>query len=398
VTKAVEADDSRRTVTFHLATADPDFVYKLALFVYPTPASAGPNGDGIPPGTGPYVISGYVPRESFALVRNPYFDQPWSVSATPAGYPDVIRWLKVDGVPAAVAAVDSGAADLAELTPLGDRTQTKALLADLSVRRPAQVHSGPAAGTVFLSLNSSRAPFDDVRVRRAVNFAVDRNRLVDLLGGPLTAEPSCQLTIPGIPGYEPYCPYTTSPGVGTWKGPDLETAHRLVRESGTSGAHITMTDLVGAPGPHFHAYLIDVLRDLGYDVDLRQLPVTEANLAAVYDLATGTQALSGGWLPDYPRPADFYDPLVRCGSTNQHYPTAYCDPATDAAADAASELQLSDPGRSMRAWAAVQRTVADQAPFVFVATSRDVWYTGPRVGNYQQAAIYGPLFSQIWVQ
>jgi ABC-type transport system substrate-binding protein len=61
-------------------------------------------------------------------------------------------------------------------------------------------------------------------------------------------------------------------------------------------------------------------------------------------------------------------------------------------------LQATDPGRANRAWAAVQQRVVDGAPAVFGVTNRDVWYTSERVGNYQQAEIYGPLFSQIWVR
>jgi hypothetical protein len=46
----------------------------------------------------------------------------------------------------------------------------------------------------------------------------------------------------------------------------------------------------------------------------------------------------------------------------------------------------------------VQHRVIDGAPVVFGATTRDLWYTSERIGNYQQAEIYGPLFSQIWVR
>lgn len=393
---AVEADDSTGTVIFHLTAADPDFLYKLAWLVYPTPATTGPDDGGIPPGTGPYLIADHVANTSFVLTRNPMFERSWSVPAVPSGYPDVIRWLKVDDTAAAVAAVDAGRADLAELTPLGDRTQTKDLLSDLSVRRPAQIKTGPAVGTSFIALNSSHYPFDHLDVRRAINFAVDRSRLVELAGGPLAAEPSCQLSIPGYPGYQRYCPYTTSPDGTRWLGPDLETARRLVAGSGTAGAHVTVADLVGDFNPPFDAYIADVLRELGYDVELRVKPVTDDNERAFYDPASDIDAMSGGWLPDYPRPSNFYDPILRC-DTDQPYPFVYCDRATDTAADAARALQDTDPGRALQAWAAVQHTVVDQAPVVFGLTNRDVWYAGPRVGNYQQGAIYGPLFSQIWV-
>jgi ABC-type transport system substrate-binding protein/DNA-binding SARP family transcriptional activator len=399
LTDGVEADDASGRVSFHLTAPDPDFLYKLTLFVFPTPVGeydmARP-----PPGTGPYRIESYTRYVSFVLARNPYFTEPWSVAAAPAGYPDVIRWLKVPDVKAAVAAVDAGAADLAELSPLDDRSQTRDLAADLAVRRPAQLHSGPPVGTTFVVLNSSRPPFDNLKAREAVNLAVDRRAMVDIVGGPLAAEPSCQIVIPGFPGYAPYCPHTTDSGDGAWHGPDVAAARRLVEESGTSGAHVTVTDVVGDINPPFEAYIAQVLRDLGYDVSLQLLPDSDANQAYFYNPSSPIQVQSGGWLPDYPRPSTFYDPLVRCPGADHHqeYVFGYCSKQDDQDADAALALQAIDPGRSLRAWSAVQRHVVDNAPLVVAAATKDVWYTSPRVGNYQQSAIYGPLFSQVWVQ
>src|SRR5690349_20643441 len=261
----------------------------------------------------------------------------------------------------------------------------------------SQVHRGGATGTGFVALNSAVPPFDNVAVRRAVNYAVDRGKLVDLEGGPAAADPSCQVMPAGFPGFRPYCPYTAHPGDGGYHGPDLATARRLVAESGTAGASVTVTDLVGDVNPPFDDYIAQVLTDLGYHVTVERLPFTAANRAHFYDPAGGVQVASGGWLPDFPRPSTYYDPLFRCPA-NLQYVINLCDPDTDRAADAAQVLEATDPGRSNRAWADVQQHVVDRAPVVFGVTIRDVWYSSSRVGNYQQAEIYGPLFSQMWVR
>ncbi len=242
-------------------------------------------------------------------------------------------------------------------------------------------------------------PFDSLKARQALNFAVDRSALVDLVGGPLAADPACQLLLPGFPGFAPYCPYTKGPVDGQYRGPDLAAAHRLVAESGTTGALVTVADIVGDASPTFDDYIVGVLRELGYRVELQRLAQTDANQAIVDDPTSGIQVQSGGWLPDYPRPSTFYDLLVRCPSDGQPqaYALAYCSPDTDRAADAALALEATDPGRALRAWSAVQAAVVDQAPVVFGATTRDLWYVADRVGNYQQAEMYGPLFSQLWV-
>ena len=115
LSSGIVTDDAAGTVTFHLAQADPDFLYKLAgSFV--APASPG-TPDGVIsrapflPGTGPYMISRFRPNESVTLVRNPYFRQ-WSYAVQPAGYPSVIRYECIAGPNRQESAVDAGRADL----------------------------------------------------------------------------------------------------------------------------------------------------------------------------------------------------------------------------------------------------------------------------------------------
>lgn len=77
--------------------------------------------------------------------------------------------------------------------------------------------------------------------RRAVNYAVDRDRLIRLIGGPQVGQPTCQILPPGMPGYQPYCPYTLNPGpAGAWTAPQLARAEQLISASGTRGARVTV--------------------------------------------------------------------------------------------------------------------------------------------------------------
>src|SRR5262245_56822064 len=95
--------------------------------------------------------------------------------------------------------------------------------------------------TFWVTLNMDAPPFDDIRVRRAVNLAIDRDRIVQIMGGEQAAVPTCQQLPPNFPGYAPYCPYTLDPGPdGSWAAPDLDEARRLVRLSGTAGTSVTL--------------------------------------------------------------------------------------------------------------------------------------------------------------
>ena len=76
---------------------------------------------------------------------------------------------------------------------------------------PAQLHENRRSSFDFIPLNTHAPPFDDVRVRRALNFAIDRGRIARMYGGPASATPLCQALLPGLLGHRPYCPYRARP-------------------------------------------------------------------------------------------------------------------------------------------------------------------------------------------
>jgi YVTN family beta-propeller protein len=226
--RGVTADDPARTVTFRLTAPDPDFLDKLAFeFTAPVPPGIPPRDAGRDPvpGTGPYMITDYVPGREVVFGRNPYFRE-WSAAAQPDGSPDRIVWTFGTSVARETAEIADGQADWTD-DPLPG-------VAGLSARFPGQVHVSPLPAIVYTAFNTRVAPFNDPRVRRAFSLAADRGHFVSLLGGPDAARPTCQILPPGIPGYRPYCPFSTDAGTsGTWVGPDLAAARRLVAASGT---------------------------------------------------------------------------------------------------------------------------------------------------------------------
>ena len=389
----VVADDAERRVTFRLTRPDPAFLAKLAVLVYPVPPGDWGRPSTVPiPGTGPYRISRYVKGQAFELGRNPYF-RPWSVAAAPDGYPDIIRWLKVKDVAAAAAAVDDGRADLTDLVAFGGHTEIGRLVDELRVRQPTKVHFDQGNLRSFWSFNVSRPPFDNRLARQAVNYAVDRRAMTELGGGSLMTQPSCQLLVPGFPGYRPYCPYTEGPQDGTYHAPDLAKAKELVARSGTKGMRVTMIDVVGdSVSSSYEEYLAGVLRTLGYAVDYRRLPKTGANLALVHTPTNSTNVQGGGWGPDYPSSYAWYEPLVSC----RNEVNRYCEPERDARAAAAAAA--SDPARTQQLWTAIDREVTEDAPLVWGQVFAQWWYASSRLGNFQSNRWFGPLLSQFWVR
>ncbi|MDP9219177.1 MAG: ABC transporter substrate-binding protein [Actinomycetota bacterium] len=395
LSQGAKANDAAGTVTFVLIAPDPEFLYKLTYFVVPTPPGTPVEvQEKTPvPGTGPYMITDHQPDNVFTLARNPWFHR-WSFAAQPDGYPDVIRWLPVKDTRAAADAVTSGHADIAWLTPLGDRRGSGAVIDSLNVRYPAQLHSDLTAEVGFELLNQTVPPFNKLKARQAVNYAVDRTKLVELSGGASTAVVTCQLLPPTFPAHLWRCPYTTGPQDGRYHGPDLAKARALVTASGTRGLPVTVYNVPKSLAPPFSEYVAHVLRQLGYQVRLKTLPNPNAYDDFLLNPRNHVQVIDGGWIPDFPLPSNFYFGVVACGA----YAGQYCNRALDRQAAAATANETADPAAALRAWTTIDHALVDDAAIVPGTVAIDWWFTSARVGNFQSGQLLGPQLSQLWVR
>ena len=207
LSRGIVADDRAGTVTFHLTQPDPDFLPKLTLaFADVLPATVPGRQARAPlPATGPYMISRYIPGRELLMVRNQRFRE-WSAAAQPAGDPDrILIRLGLSGARAAAAV--GGRSDF--LPSIGQFPTGAAYFRHYR----SQLRINPQLITAFLFLNVNAPPFTDLRVRQAVNLALDRDR-VGGWGGPLAARPACQILPPGLAGYRRYCPLDPGSGGG----------------------------------------------------------------------------------------------------------------------------------------------------------------------------------------
>jgi peptide/nickel transport system substrate-binding protein len=386
----IVTDDDTGTVTFHLVAPDPEFLHKLSMtFAYPVPPST-PDEEQVQegvPGTGPYMVEAPMTPDGVALVRNPHF-RVWSPAAQPDGYVDRIEWAFGIEPQDQVEAVLAGDADIAYETHISDRFE------EILVRFPGQVHASPEAHTQYVALNTQAPPFDDLRVRRAMNVAVDRDRVVQILGEG-SALPTCQQLPPNFPGYEPYCPYTLDPGPkGTWTAPDMEQAQRIVRRSGTAGMRVEFEYPPGfwPQGQPLADYMKDLLDDLGYRGSVTSLPA-----GPFYSLRNEFQMALAGWAADYPAASNFIVNFHSCDAPFTPR-SELCDPRIDAMIDRAIQLQFTNPAASGDLWASIDRAIVDQAPYVWLVNPIAVEFVSGRVGNYQWHLQWGGLLNQVWVR
>jgi YVTN family beta-propeller protein len=394
--RGITVSDSADAVIFHLVGPDPDFLYKLTFeFTAPVPPGTPTHDVGTHPvpSTGPYMVDHYVPGREVEFVRNPYFHM-WSAAAEPAGVPDCIIWTFGASIPTEVTEIEKGQADWT-YDAVPD-------VAGLIARYPTQVHVNPTLAFDYAAFNVRVAPFNDPRVRQAFSLAANRSQMVADLGGPNAAVPTCQFLPPGMPGYEPYCPFTVDPTAGgNWVGPDLAAARELVAESGTKGMRVVVWGHLWTEP--ISAFVVAVLRELGYRASM--VTRTDQVLSAlVNNSRNDIQATDAGWVADYPAASDFFDVSFRCSSFRLNDPAAtrngdfFCDPAIDRLMDTADAEEATDPAEASATWARVDREVTDAAPWVPLVSLNWDDFLSARVSNYQYNPVFGVLLDQLSVR
>lgn len=393
----VVGDEAAGTVTINLTRPDAEFFDKLALphaVILPADSPTEDAGSNPLPGTGAYMISAYDPNKGMTLSRNPHF-KVWSEQAQPDGYPDVVQYDFGLTEEAQVTAVQNGEADWMFDEPPADR------LAEMGTKNKDQVHVTPLTAWWYVPMNTRLAPFDNIKVRQAVNFAIDRKQLVNLFGGPVLAAPVCQVLPPGFPGHEDYCPYTKDPGT-KWSAPDMEKAKQLVEESGTKGQKVTIIAEDKAVSKSIGVYLQSVLTELGYDTDVKPI---SPNIQFTYIQNTNNKVQMSitQWYQDYPAASDFLNILFGCssfteGSDSSINIAGFCDKDIDAKMQAALALGVTDPAAANKEWAVIDKLVTDSAPAAALFTPNHLDFVSKRVGNFQFNSQYYFMVTQAWVQ
>jgi peptide/nickel transport system substrate-binding protein len=222
-------------------------------------------------------------------------------------------------------------------------------------------------------------------VRRAVNFAIDRDRVVALEGGREVTQPSCQVLPTGFPGHEPYCPYTAQSQSGRgWVAPDVSHARRLVAASGRAGERVVVH---AEPWRAAARHYVRVLNDLGFRATLA------LDIGSDDYRSTHPQTGFTGWLADRFTPTTFIEDNFACeGGFNV---SRLCDRRLDRLIDRA---ERTPPAEAGPAWAAADRRVTNLAAAVPLTSKRVAVLVSKRVGNVKTHGLWFTLLDQMWVR
>jgi peptide/nickel transport system substrate-binding protein len=340
----IVVNDQTGDVTIKLVKPQGDFSNILAtIFAAPVPSGTPAKDQSTTPipSTGPYMIQSYKPNRQFVLVRNPNFKPSSNVPAT---NPDKMTVKIVEDDSAALQQVINGQADY-DFHPIPvDR------LADVQQKYGDQLKIYTPANTYYFFMNNRLAPFDNLKVRQAVNYAIDRNALVRLYGG--LATPTENVLPPTYPQYKKHNLYPH----------DLAKAKQLIQQAGAKGAAVTVWTSNRDTAKKPAAYLQDVLNQIGLNAKLKVID------ASIYWTTIGNQATKAqigfaDWFQDYPHPLDWFDVLLngeRITQTHNNNYSNFNNSGVNSTIDKLkTEPALSDSVNQQ--WATLDDTIMKQA-------------------------------------
>jgi peptide/nickel transport system substrate-binding protein len=374
----IEADDKTGEVTVKLTAPDGSFSNVLAttfagLVPGDTPFENMTKDP--PPGVGPYEIAKSIPNREFVMQQVKGFDIP----DIPKGNVETITTEIVKSPARQAQDVIAGKLDYMQDAPPTDLT------AEIKARYSDRYKQWPTLSSYYFFLNQQLPPFDDKKVREAVNMAIDSTAIARLFGGRL--KPTCNLIPPGIPGNEERdpCPFGDPDGPG-----DLDKAKQLVDEAGAKGEQVTVYANSDTNRPQIGEYYTGLLNDIGLDAKLRVID------GAVYFNTIGnakTKAQTGlaNWFADFPHPGTFLQQIdgTSIEPTNNPNPGNVDDPEINE--QTAALMKETDLPAVADRWAALDQRAVDESYIAPYGSEELTTFLSDRM-DFENCSIVHPLY------
>ena len=331
----VKASEDGKTLTIKLAYPCAYFD-KLAAFGTMSPvqkATVEANGDAwaTKPETyvcnGPYMISEWTPSERIVCKKNPNYKGGWDSKRIVT---EDLTFLLLEDASASFAAYNSGTAQLIKDVPTEEIPSLK------KSTDGGDFYVDTILGTYYLSMNLNKAPFDNVNVRKALNLAIDRDYVANVIMQG-TYSPAYNFIGPGIVDSEGmfFDNAKAANGGKTYIGEDynadLEEAKKALAEAGYPNGEgfPTITYSTNDAGYHVAVaeYLQQAYKQLGITMNIDKVEwasFTPQRRAGEYEMARN------GWVMDYNDASNMIELLY---SSNGNNDGKYNNPAFDAAID-----------------------------------------------------------------
>jgi len=369
------------TVEFDLVRADATFLNVLATpFASVVPKElAAADADAFsaaPVGTGQFLFKSYTKGQGAQFVRNPAYWQE--------GLPhlDGVDYRTGQDGNSELQQIEAGTLDLTQ-DPMPPAQYT-----DATTNYADQVAKLTLNDTDYVWMDTQQpnnGPFSKLEVRQAVNYAIDKDAILQITHGAGQAA-NC-IFPPNLPGYDSTCnPYPR----------DVDKAKALMAQAGLSAGFDTKfyTDTTD-PDPQIGALIQQDLAAIGIRTEI----VSQEFATFLDTIETPHKAPIGwvGWFQDYPDPSDFIDPLFGCASTVQGGTNAaqYCNKAIDDLA--ATAKGMTDPAQRLAAYQDIQKKIMADAPWAPFRHQEWVTLIGKRVGGLTLHPVWLIDIKTLWI-
>jgi peptide/nickel transport system substrate-binding protein len=293
-TNAIQTPDSK-TIVFHLNQSYPDFNYAATepnFVAFPVGTGNDDAFDKNPIASGPYEVASYTPGASLVLTRNPH----WSRESDPnrPAYPNKIAFtfgLSGATIDQRLLADEGTDQDAVGLWDIQASTVAKIQTAQMKARTV----SGPMGCTGYVGLNTTDKPLNNLRVREAIEWATDKQTMMDAAGGTVLASEGTSIESPTVPDRTTTDVYASVNGTG-----NVAKAKELLKEAGyASGFTITLQTendpISEGEGVAFQAGLARV----GITVKLDEMSQSSF-YQTIGTVSQEADAAQTGWCPDWP--------------------------------------------------------------------------------------------------
>lgn len=293
----ITTNDRAGKIVIRLIEPRSEFTDLLALpFAAPVPSGTKARDltSNPPPATGPYMITKSSRGRGWTYARNPAWSRNGRLMPQmPGGHFSRISIRVIHRSSDRIKAVEDGKADWTY------GWLQHGQYAELDQRYGGtQFRVEPTLSTFYFWMNTRKAPFNDLKVRRAVNYAVDPSVLRKIYREELL--PTQQILPPGMPGYRKFELYPH----------DMAKAQQLIDEAHPSDRKVTVWTDSEPEDRKASAYYRNVLRELGFAARLKVVKPGHYFMTITKTATPNLDTGLGNWYADYPHPNDFFESLL----------------------------------------------------------------------------------------
>ncbi|MFH8735843.1 ABC transporter substrate-binding protein [Streptomyces sp. NPDC017964] len=378
---SIETPDAK-TVVFHLKKSFPDFPSALTMPNFtPFPKGTGAKHafDTKPISSGPYKVASYKHGASLKLVRNAKWKR--STDKIRAAKPDAFEWtFGLDAATMDERMLAGQGKDIDAITP---SIQASTLSRIKTPELKSRTLSGYGGCTTYMGMNTTKKYLKDVRVRQAIEYAIDKKTVVAALGGKQLATAGTAIQPPTMLGRSEYDPYPRN----------VAKAKKLLAEAGVSkGFSLTLDNRPDTKSTAEAVAIQEALKPLGIKIEINNIDTSTyyeviGSTAKQHDLAIT------GWCPDWASGATFLPPLFdgrRITPTANANLAQIDNKAINKRIDEIAAMQ--DVDAANQAYGELDKQIMAQAPIVPLAYEKVTMVPGSNIaGAYQSAAFSGGI-------